>query len=669
MWRKALCGIALTFSSALVLDRIFPLPLSKARDLSYLVLDQRGELLSVHRSQDDKWRFPVSVSELNPFYKECLIVYEDKRFYSHIGVDPFALGRAILQSMRHGHIVSGGSTITMQTAKLLSPSPRTWLHKIKEMGRALQLEWHFTKDEILTLYLTLAPYGSNLEGIRAASLSYFGKEPFHLCPSQAALLVALPQNPNRHRPHLFPLKAQQQRNKVLKIYQNHTRKLAPKTLEEALIEPIDATFHPFPHYAYHLSHTLQMQRVPSPVRTTLHSSLQQGLETLLQATAKTFSREQTAAVLIVDNHTHEIIAYAGSALPMDTSRLGYVDMVRAIRSPGSTLKTLIYGLAFDEGWLKPTSIMHDRPRQFGSYTPTNFADSFHGDVTIAEALQRSLNIPAVITLERLGPEKFLQWLHEAGIVLHLPPTHQRASLAIALGGVGIRLYDLVVLYSAVASGGLLSPLKSVSQEEAATSQRLFSEAAAQQITRILRGIPPPPGFSPKGGDLNSPIAFKTGTSYGYRDAWSIGYSRRYTVGVWVGRADGTPVPDQMGRDTAAPLLFRTFALVEPQPSWGDWDQTTNHFHDSRPLEKEALTITFPFNKSTLLANNDLPVILTAQGGHPPYTWLINGIPVAIGQTEPKATWNIPSLGSFDIVIIDKNGQSSQTQVKVVAQGS
>lgn len=663
MWRKVICGTAIIISLAFILDRIFPLPLDKTKDLSFLVLDSQGDLLAIHRSQDDKWRLPLSLTNLNPFFKECLIVYEDKRFYSHFGVDPLALCRAIFQSIYHGHIVSGGSTITMQTVKLLSPSPRTWFHKLKEIARALQLEWHFSKDEILTFYLTLTPYGKNLEGIRAASLAYYGKEPFHLSPDQAALLVALPQNPNRYRPDLFPLQARYQRNKVLDIYQNKTRKLSQKTLKEALEEPIPISFHPFPHHAYHLSHNLQLSNIASPVQTTLRASLQKGLETLLNTTTKEFSREQTAAALIVDNHTHEIIAYVGSAVPLDVNRLGYIDMVLAVRSPGSTLKTLIYALAFHEGWLKPTSILHDRPRQFGTYTPTNFADSFHGDVTISEALQRSLNIPAVTILDRLGAEKFLQWLHEAGTRLRLPHHHQRASLAIALGGVGIRLYDLVTLYSAIANGGLIYPLKNTCQSEDSSPQRLFSEEVSQQITQILRTVPPPPGIAPK-GEL-SPIAFKTGTSYGHRDAWSIGYTHHYTVGVWVGRADGTPVPNQMGRDTAAPLLFRIFSLLEPNPVWGDPISVLTPFTPTKSLEKETLTITYPFHKSTLLAKKSY-IDLTAQGGTPPYTWIINGIPVAIAQVTSKVPWTIPSHGFYEIVVVDNNGQWAQTQVKAIA---
>lgn len=622
------------------------------------MLDCEEQPLFISLSQDDKWRLPVEVSDVSPFFKDCLITYEDKRFYSHFGVDPLALGRAVWQRIKHGHVVSGGSTLTMQVAKLLDPSPRTWPHKLKEIFRAFQLEWRFSKEEILKLYLTLAPYGRNLEGIRAASLHYFGKEPFHLTPPQAALLVALPQNPSYLRPDLHPKAAQKQRNKVLSLYPQQT---------QALREEIALHHSPFPQQAYHFAQILKKTCRTNPCTSTLKATFQKKLEAILQTAVATLPSEQTAAAVIVDNHTHEIVAYVGSAFPHAFHKKGYVDIVRSIRSPGSTLKPFIYGLAFHEGWLKPFSIVKDQPYHFGNYHPTNFLDHFHGNVTVAEALQRSLNIPAVAALERLGPGHFLHWLQDVDVMLRTPKPGSPPSLAIALGGVGTRLIDLVSLYSALANDGLFYPLawqKTVSKE-AQTGRRLLSHKAAHMIGNILRASPPPDGYAPQGVGLYSSIAFKTGTSYGHRDALCLGYTERYTVGVWLGRADGTPVPAQVGRKHAAPLLFQIFAAIEPEALKGTpATPTTQRLLPSRHHDEEELLITFPFDESILLATT--PIALTAQGGKPPYTWYIDDSPLVVSSTKMQMPWLNALPGFHEIMVIDSQGKTARTHVRLTA---
>jgi penicillin-binding protein 1C len=472
-----------------------------------------------------------------------LIAYEDKRFYQHPGVDPIALIRALGQWLKNGYIISGGSTLTMQTVRLMRPRPRTILYKIEEILQALRLEWFYTKDEILTKYLTLAPYGGNVEGLRAASLAYFQQDPLQLTPAKMALMVVIPQLPTALRPHIYPEKAKRFRDKVI-MRLKERGVLTPDQCREATTDPVPTHRYSFPMYALHVMQSLRQKHPTQTVlKTTLIKKKQMALESLLRSEIIFFELHQTAAALIVENNTRNIVAYVGSADPFNEAKNGYVDMIQAVRSPGSALKPLIYALAFDENLIHPETLIEDVSTNFNGYMPTNFRDVFHGEVTIREALQQSLNIPVVQLLDSLGPGRFVDWLKHYGVRLAFSSRDRLPSLPIALGGVGIRLWDLASLYCALANEGQFAPLTIEPSSQSVDAKTLVQSAASWYVTRILEDAPAPNGIVDWFVTDKSPIAFKTGTSYGARDALCLGYTSGasgYTVGVWTGRADGSP---------------------------------------------------------------------------------------------------------------------------------
>ncbi len=469
---------------------------------------------------------------------------------THRGVDAAALARAAVQFASSGHIVSGGSTITMQVARLLEPrEQRSISAKLRQITRALELEHALDKNEILSLYLTLAPYGGNLEGIRAASLSYFGKEPRKLSLSEAALLVALPQSPELRRPDRFPDIARAARDRVLD--RAAAAGAVPRDeIARAKSQDVPHERRPLPVLAPHSADQVvgaeQDRRIH---RLTIEAGLQKTLQELARERAHALGPQISVAILAVDNETGEVRARVATADYFDQRRAGQVDMTQALRSPGSTLKPFIYGMAFEDGLLHPETLIDDKPARYGSYTPENFDLTFQGTVTVRRALQMSLNVPAIAVLGKVGVSRLSARLTQTGATLVLPKG-EAPGLAMGLGGVGIRLNDLVMLYTGLARQGSAVPL--IEREGAGTpnARRLLDPVAAWYVGNILIGAPPPDNAMP------GRIAFKTGTSYGYRDAWAVGYDGRMTIGVWVGRADGAPVPGLVGRAAAAPILVR-----------------------------------------------------------------------------------------------------------------
>lgn len=635
--------------------------MGKLRDLSDTLKDRHGQLVHVHLTQDEKWRWPVRVDEVSPFLIDALVEIEDQRFWWHPGVDPLALCRALGQWIVSGRVVSGGSTLTMQTAKLLSPGPRTLKRKIIEIFRAVQLEWHYSKKEILSFYLTLAPYGKNIEGLGAGAYYFLGKSPQQLTVAETAMLVAQPQNPNQTRPDRYPEKARQQRNRILQFLKKRFREKGMENdLECALREDVRREVHAFPQHAYHLSHRLKSY---SGRRSSLDFQTQKQIELIAQQHLAQRNDTESIAILVVDNRTRAVKAYVGSANPYNRQACGYVDMVCAVRSPGSTLKPFVYGLAFEEGWLKPQTILSDRPQQFGTYVPTNFMDRFHGPVSVIEALQQSLNVPVVSVLNRLGPRQFYYWLESFGIKLALPQSKLEPTLAIGLGGVGISLEHLVSLYAALAGDGTYATL-SYDAESVPVYKRFMKQNTAHQITHILRSAPPPPGYAPKTSDMILPIAFKTGTSYGHRDAWCIGYSAQYTVGVWTGRPDGTPVAAQMGRVNAAPIVFQIFSFLEPAPEPWSLLPFDNEKVSFTHKSDQSLTITFPYTDSVLMYDAQQPFKLSIRGGEGPFSWIVNQEPVVVNSDAHEIVWQPPSPGFYDVTVIDQQGQSARVSVQV-----
>ncbi|MYZ50533.1 penicillin-binding protein 1C, partial [Rhizobiales bacterium L72] len=532
-------------------------PAGPAPPVSAVVLDRSDRLLRAFPVADGRWRLPVEPADVDPRFLRMLLGYEDRGFERHRGVEIRALARAGWQLLRHGRIVSGGSTLTMQVARLLHGEPtRAAGAKLGQVLDALALERRHSKPEILRLYLELAPYGGNIEGIRAASLAYFGKEPGRLTPAEAALLVAIPQSPEARRPDRGAAGLRAARDRVLARAAS-LGILDAEDVAAARAEPVPRLRRAFPMLAAHVAERVAAEAPPERVhRLTIDAGLQRALEDLARERASALPDRVSVAILAADHRTGEILASVGSSDLFDAGRSGFVDMTRAVRSPGSALKPLIYGLAFEQGIAHPESLVEDRPTAFAGYVPANFDRNFQGTVTVRRALQLSLNVPAVQLLDAVGPARLVARMRRAGarpVLSDLSPP----GLAIGLGGVGVTLADLVAIHAAIARGGTPAALH-VRRKAAPPppAGRVLDARAAWYVSSILAGMPQP-------GRAGGTIAYKTGTSYGYRDAWSIGYDGRRVIGVWVGRADGAPVPGLIGIDAAAPILLDAFARMGP----------------------------------------------------------------------------------------------------------
>jgi penicillin-binding protein 1C len=679
---------------AFLLDHVFPPDLSRLSHLSTLVVAEDGTVLRAFAASDGAWRYPVDAATVDPKFRRFLTGYEDQRFGHHPGVDPLAVLRAVGQAIVTGHVVSGASTLTMQTARLLEPRPRTISAKVIEMARAIQLQWHMGSEQILATYMTLAPYGGNLEGIRAASLAYFSKEPRHLSDAEAALLVALPQSPEHQRPDRAQAEATAGRNKVLQ------RLLAAGVIDRssyqaALTEVVPIQRQPAPIDAPHLAQRLLMTAHDDVINTTIDADLQRRLQVLVARHQRQLEPSAAIALLVVENDSRAVRAYIGSSDFFADQRFGQNDMVTAIRSPGSTLKPFIYGMAFDDLIVHPETVMQDVAQRFGDYSPQNFDNLFRGDITAREALQTSRNLPAVALLDRLGPGRFKQRLQDVGVDLKLPAKATEPGLPIALGGVGITLADLVTLYAGIADQGRVLPLRidadlplqGIDNAGGEAGARLFTPAAAYYLTRILDDTPPPPNWLAGSNRRNaSEIAYKTGTSFGFRDAWAIGFNARYTIGIWVGRPDGTFSPDRMGRDTAAPILFEAFdqmpiaanalpAIPPPGVIISDTRglpanlqrfQRRGSSVDIAADTANDLKLQYPIDGTTieLGQNNDRleKLTLRASGGNMPLRWLVNGQPVATLPYRRQTEWQPDGRGAARVTVIDNQGRSATAAI-------
>ena len=673
---------AVGFTVSETLRRLGPVPLGRDITYSTLVTDKDGKLLRPFITRDGYWRLPVSADAVDPRFLAMLVAYEDKRFYQHRGVDPQALLRAAWQAVNHGHVVSGGSTLTMQVARLLEPRPaRSFTDKLAEMIRALQIERRLSKKQILDLYLALAPYGGNVEGTRAASLAYFGKEPKRLSTAESALLVALPQAPETRRPDRFPKAAAAARNRVIALLNTAGIVNADQAVA-ASAESAPKGRLAFPMLAAHVAERLAKQAPQGSVeQTTIARDLQASLETLARDRALLIGSGVATAILVVDNSTGEVRAHVGGTGYFDTLRAGQMDLANALRSPGSTLKPFIYGLAFEDGLVHPETLIDDRAVRYGAYAPENFDDSFHGTVTVRTALQQSLNVPALQILNAIGADRLMARLTNAGVRLVLPE-NAAPGLAVGLGGAGVRLTDLAALYVALARGGEPISLSwQVADERTARPlRRLFEPNAAWMIGDVLKGAPTPQN------SIGGQIAFKTGTSYGYRDAWAIGYDGADTIAVWVGRPDGAAVPGVIGRLAAAPILFEAFQRIGanrvplgPAPP-GTVIARTNELPANlqrfRPnaLPEVATTsqgdappaIAFPPDGARIdLGGDQAPALsLKVNGGTPPFTWLADGVPIAEREFRRDTFWDQPSHGFARLSVIDGKGKTASARVRV-----
>ncbi len=560
--RWALGCVVLVVALLWLADRIWPLPLPQD-DLARVVLAEDGTPLWRFADANGVWRYPVHTSEVSPYYLDALLTYEDRWFYQHPGVNPLALVRATWQNLSGARVVSGGSTLSMQVARLLDPHSRTLHGKLRQLWRTAQLEWHLSKDEILNLYLNRAPFGGTLQGVAAASWAYLGKSPSQLTHAEAALLAVLPQAPSRLRPDRHPQRAQQARDKVL-------RRLAEfqvwpqSAVDEALEEPLLLAPRLEPSLAPLLARRLNRPDSPPLIRTTLDATLQRRLEDLLLGWRARLPEHTSAAILVVEEESMAVRAYLGSVDINDTKRFGHVDMISALRSPGSTLKPFLYGMALDDGLIHSESLLQDVPRRYGDYRPGNFSMGFTGAVPASTALSSSLNLPAVQLLEAYGPKRFAAQMRIGGVPLALPALAE-PNLALILGGAGSRLEDLVSGYSALARDGKSATLR-LQPDDTLRERPLLSPGAAWIVRRILSGQARP-DRDPRAELVQRPVlAWKTGTSYGFRDAWAIGVGPRYLIGVWIGRPDGTPVPGQFGLASAAPLMLQVHDVLTNRDS-------------------------------------------------------------------------------------------------------
>jgi penicillin-binding protein 1C len=664
-------------------DQAFPPPLEAARTVSREVLDREGRLLRAFATPQGLWRLKTVAADVDPQFVHMLIAYEDQRFHEHGGVDPLALLRAAWQFATHGHIVSGASTLSMQVARLIEPREnRSLLAKLRQMARAIQLERRLSKAEILDLYLTLAPYGGNLEGVRAASLAWFGKEPRRLSVAEAALLVSLPQLPEKRRPDRHRDAAQLARARVLE-------RMAVSAIvgegeaERASAEAVPDRRRQLPAHAAHLSQlALATNPKANAHRTTLDRTVQAGLETVAREAAERLGPKISIAMVMADARTGEIIGEVGSADYFDASRAGWIDMTRIRRSPGSALKPFIYGLAFEEGVVAQETIVEDRPADFSGYRPRNFDMTYQGDVSVRKALQLSLNVPAVRLLEAVGPTRLMVRFRRAEVRPELP-AGETPGLAIGLGGVGITLRDLTQLYAALANRGMPVRLGNgvLGEAGAIEGDPLLDPVAVWQVSDTLSGVVPPTGSRRLG------IAYKTGTSYGYRDAWSVGYDGRHVLGVWVGRADNGAVPGLTGYGAAAPILFEAFsrsgvamtalprapagavriAQSELPASLRRFSATAGGLVATVAREPAPQIIYPPEGAHVELgatgAETDISrLVLKLQGGRAPFRWLANGKVLPDASRRRTTQWTPEGAGFSTLTVIDAAGRAASVRV-------
>ncbi|MBS7841481.1 peptidoglycan glycosyltransferase PbpC [Pseudomonas fluorescens] len=562
MLRWGLGAVVLLVALLWLADRIWPLPLPED-DLARVVLAEDGTPLWRFADANGVWRYPVQTAEVSPYYLDALLTYEDRWFYQHPGVNPLALVRATWQNLTGARVVSGGSTLSMQVARLLDPHSRTFHGKLRQLWRTAQLEWHLSKEQILNLYLNRAPFGGTLQGVAAASWAYLGKSPAQLTHAEAALLAVLPQAPSRLRPDRHPQRAQEARDKVLRRLAEFQVWPQP-AVDEALEEPLLLAPRLEPSLAPLLARRLNRPDSPPLIRTTLDATLQRRLEDLLLGWRARLPEHTSAAILVVEEETMAVRAYLGSVDINDTKRFGHVDMISALRSPGSTLKPFLYGMALDDGLIHSESLLQDVPRRYGDYRPGNFSMGFTGAVPASTALSSSLNLPAVQLLEAYGPKRFAAQMRIGGVPLALPALAE-PNLALILGGAGSRLEDLVSGYSAFARDGKSATLR-LQPDDTLRERPMLSPGSAWIIRRILSGQARP-DRDPRAELVQRPVlAWKTGTSYGFRDAWAIGVGPRYLIGVWIGRPDGTPVPGQFGLASAAPLMLQVHDVLTNRDS-------------------------------------------------------------------------------------------------------
>jgi penicillin-binding protein 1C len=555
-WSKVVFAIVSVYLLLKITAWVIPLPNDALfRPSSTLIFDRSGKLLNAYLSEDDTWRIRTSLGQISPYLQQSLLGFEDRWFYFHPGVNPLALARALRQNIKLSHIVSGGSTVTMQIARMMEPKQRNYGNKFYEILRAFQLELRYSKRQLLEIYFNIAPYGGNIEGVAAASWLYFGKEPSELSLSEAALLTAIPNSPNIYRPNLDFKKSLRARNRVLeRLVKQGT--ISRSAFQEAVHEEIPECWQQLPHKAPHFCCELHLDFPDKPrLYSTLNYRYQAVAEDLLRIHLRSLKNEgiSNGAIVIIDNTRHEILAMVGSGDFNDYFNQGQVNGALAPRSPGSALKPFIYAMAIQKGFITPAHYVEDVPTDFSGYAPENYDRTFSGILSAREALERSLNLPAVELEHQLGQEGLYSLLKQVGV--STLRSRKNYGLSIAIGGCEVNLLDLTTLYSSLASDGQYFKPRQFIGDPESTGIRLFDPGTAFIITDILTGLRRPD--LPTCWEFTSlpQVAWKTGTSYGHRDALSIGYNPQFTVGVWLGNFSGEGARNLVGAEVAAPILF------------------------------------------------------------------------------------------------------------------
>jgi penicillin-binding protein 1C len=572
--RYLLAPIAIMLTPVLLflfLNLLFPLPMDKLnRESSVAVYSENGELLNIFLTSDDKWRTWTDLDDIPKFVQNAIVKYEDKWFYYHPGVNPFALFRAMYTNIRERRTVSGASTLTMQVARMIEPKDRTAVSKLIEIFRASQLEMRFSKTRILEYYFNLAPYGGNIEGIGSASYFYFGKSPSVLSKSDALTLVGLPNSPSRLRPDRYPKAAMKHRNKVAGILLGK-KSLTDSEYTEILKDPVPQSRTTPPNLAPHFTRFVREQNSSSSnITSTLNLEMQKICEHALeeQLSSLRYDGITNGAVVVIDNKTRKIKAMVGSADFFNNNHSGQVNGATAPRSPGSALKPFAYAIALDEGLISPKMMLSDVPIKYSDYSPSNYDSKFRGGVHADYALKHSLNVPAV-NLHAQLKSKFLSFLKQGGITT-LDKPWEYYGLPLVLGAGEVNLVELTNLYASFATSGFYEPYRVQKSDEKRKSERILSDATCFIMTDILSDITRPDLPNCWEFSINMPkVAWKTGTSYGHRDAWSVGYNPEFTIGVWIGNFDGREAERLVGAEAAAPLLFGIFNSIADGSKWFD----------------------------------------------------------------------------------------------------
>jgi penicillin-binding protein 1C len=601
---KLLLSICFSFVIVFLLSLVLiPFPSAKLNPIpSTIILDKDNKIRRVTLAPDEMWRIPIKSEEISLSLKKVVVAYEDRHFYYHLGINPISIFRSLIANSKAGKIVQGGSTITMQIARLMEPKPRTVKNKIIEIFRALQLELRYSKKEILTFYFNLAPYGGNIVGVGAASYLYFNKNPKHLSLGECCLLAAIPNSPNNLRPDINFNAAKKSRLKVLNLLLNQN-KISFKEKNEAQTEPLPNQRFPLPFKIPHLSNLL-IQKYPlfTSINTNINSDIQHLAETVLTKHLSPLEKMgiTNGAVVVIENSNHQLRALVGSKDFFDRQNSGQVNGALAPRSPGSALKPFIYALGIENGLISPESLLFDVPVEYSGYRPVNYDDTYHGAVTVREALIRSLNVPAVNLYAKLGEDGIYTFLKEAGIST-LPQPQNYYGLSLILGGCGVNLLELTNIYAGLANSGKFKPVRLLINDVDFEGKKLLNNGTCFILSELLSELRRPELPSVWEYSINMPkVAWKTGTSYGHRDAWSIGYTPQYTIGVWVGNFDGKGVPELIGAEAAAPILFSLFnALNEPSPNaWFIQPETVK--------ERQVCTISgMPLGENCVSAKEEL----------------------------------------------------------------